>query len=54
MIDVLCFWQWKQHHHHHHCVTVSYIFTYRKIVIFIPQGRVARGVCSAGYCREML
>ena len=57
-IDVLCVWQWQQHHHHHHhhhhYVTASNIFTYRKMVIFIPVERVARGVCSTGYCREML
>ena len=52
-IDVLCVWQWQQHHHHR-CITVSNIFTYRKMVIFIPVERVAGGVCSSGYCREML
>jgi hypothetical protein len=32
-------------------VTFSHI---KKIIIFVPVERVARGVCSAGYCREIL
>lgn len=46
-------WQWQQYNHHP-CRTVSIIFTYKKVVIFIPVERVARGVCSARYCRVML